>query len=227
MGTGIPRKIYRVSVGLLCAASLCLATAHPALARRTPEPASVSYGAYVLGRLAEGCEFGEEVRLFRGPVTYAQAAVIDDREVILYNSRSLDDLERESGTPWSAVSVIAHELGHHYYGHAEAGMMNVRPEEILRCELDADYFSGFALGRVGATLKEAQAAQRSLDSAETAFHPASTDRLRAIEAGWLDAREGLPIADFPSERVECLPLTPDASAPADLCVSLQPEAGRW
>ncbi len=227
MGTGIPRKIYRVSVGLLCAAALCLATAHPAFGRRTPEPANVPYGAYVLGRLAEGCGFGEDVRLFRGPVTYAQAAVIDDREVILYNSRSLDDLERGSGTPWSAVSVIAHELGHIYYGHAEAGLTNVRADEILRCEMDADYFSGFALARVGASLKEAQAAQRSLDSEETLFHPASSERLRAIEAGWRDAREGLPIADFPSERVECMPLTPNESASADLCVSLQPQVGRW
>jgi hypothetical protein len=194
-----------------------------------PRRTSEAYGAYVLGRLAEASGFGGDVRLCRGPVAYAQAVVIDDRELIFYNGGSLDALERGTGTPWSAVSVIAHELGHHYYGHAEAGLTGVPAEEILQCELDADYFSGYVLALVGASLADAQAAQRTLGADETESHPASAGRLRAIEAGWRDARSGLPIAQHPGERIDCMPTHFEAPAEAPLVARepLSVEAGRW
>jgi hypothetical protein len=169
------------------------------------------------------------VRLTRGPVPYAQALVIDDHSLIVYNARSLDELETETGTPWSAVSVIAHELGHHYYGHAEAGVGGIPVDEILQCELDADYFSGFALARVGASLADAQAAQRALDWVETDLHPCSPQRLRAIEAGWRDGRAGLQISALPICRMDIYASRRAAGADTALALPepLSPEPGRW
>ncbi len=224
---GIRHRLFVFAAFLLVAS---LATA-PANARPKFTASDGTYGAYVLGRLAAACGYGGKVQLSRGPVAYAQALMIDDRSVIFYNPRSLDALETETGTPWSAVSVIAHELGHHYYGHSEMGVNGVPASEILLCELDADYFSGFALARVGATLADAQAAQKALDAVETELHPCSPQRLRAIEAGWRDGKAGLSIAALPICRMDLYAsrlATPSGSGAAlDVVDPLSPESGRW
>jgi hypothetical protein len=191
----------KAPLALMCALAALAAPGQSIASSQTrrPDPA---YGTYVLGRLAEACGFEEHVRLGRGPVAYAQAMVIDDKATILYNPRSLDSLERETGTPWSAVSVLAHELGHHYYGHAHLGMRDANGDDIPRNELDADYFSGYALARVGARLHDAQAAQRTLNTEETLYHPSSVRRLHAIRAGWLDGAAGIPLSPEPWLRME-------------------------
>lgn len=225
---GLPLHTLRTTVLLLLVAAT--AAAPSASARPRFGVADGTYGNYVLARLAEGSGYGADVRMSRGPVAFAQAVVIDDRALIFYNPRSLDALEAETGTPWSAVSVIAHELGHHYYGHAEVGVTGVAAEEILQCELDADYFSGFALARVGASLGDAQAAQRALDSVETELHPCSPQRLRAIEAGWRDGKTGRGISPLPICRMDLYgtilgrTVSDRALAVAD---PLSPEPGRW
>jgi hypothetical protein len=228
MGHRTVHHTFKTALALTCAAAICLGASATALGRSRPA-ADGSYGIYVLGRLAQACGFGADVRLFRGPVAYAQAVVIDDREAIFYNPRSLDALESESGTPWAAVSVIAHELGHHYYGHAAMGVRGVPADEILQCELDADYFSGYALARVGASLADAQAAQRSLDAVETELHPCSPQRLRAIEAGWRDGRRGRPISPLPICRMDVYASVPGAKvAPSAVDgAALSVESGRW
>jgi hypothetical protein len=154
----------------------------------------------VFEMLVATCGYGTEVRLRRGPVYGAQAVLIDDQQIILYNPRVLDKLDSEAGTSWAAASVIAHELGHHYYGHPHLAHQPVSSELRHRCELAADYFSGYALARLGATLGEAQAAQRLLMTDETDLHPASRLRLDAIEGGWLDASAGHPISASPELR---------------------------
>jgi hypothetical protein len=153
-------------------------------------------------RLAEACGYDSQIRLGRGPVAYAQAMMIDDKATILYNPRSLGDLERATGTPWAAVSVLAHELGHHVYGHAHQGLREADADAIPQNELDADYFSGWALARVGARLQDAQAVQRALNMDETLFHPSSARRLHAIRAGWLDGAAGLALSPEPWLRME-------------------------
>jgi hypothetical protein len=196
------RKTARTALGFLCAAALLAASAHPSYARSQLHAPDGSYGVYVLGRIAGACGFGSNVRLCRAPVDFAQALLIDNREAIFYNPKSLDELERKTGNPWSAVSVIAHELGHHYYGHSHVSTRDVAPEISRQNELDADYFSGYALSRLGASLEDAEAAQRSLNDDETMFHPSAARRLQAIEAGWLDGCDGLRIADRPISRID-------------------------
>jgi hypothetical protein len=186
---------------------------------------------YLIGRLAAACGYRSHVALGRGPVAFAQATTIDDRAIILYNPRSLDDLERDTGTPWASVSVIAHELGHHYFGHAHHGMREADSGEILQHELDADYFSGYAIARVGGTLESAQAVQRLLKSDETLYHPSSVRRLHAIRAGWLDGAGGLPLSPEPGLRMErenpARALTLRASGSALTWERLSLTAGQW
>ncbi|MEZ4633330.1 MAG: M48 family metalloprotease [Deinococcales bacterium] len=46
------------------------------------------------------------------------AAVIRDRQrYILYNQTWMAAIDREGNTDWEAVSILAHEIGHHLSGH--------------------------------------------------------------------------------------------------------------
>ena len=52
-------------------------------------------------------------------------------------------------------------------------------------ELEADEFSGFVLGRMGSSLKEAQSAIATLKYEKaTSTHPAKANRMKAIKKGW-------------------------------------------
>jgi hypothetical protein len=92
-------------------------------------------------------------------------------------------MDSSSGTNWGSVSILAHEIGHHLSGHTleEGGS---RPPT----ELEADVFSGFVLGRLGADLDEACAAMKTMPDVGSATHPPSSARVVAITKGWKNAR---------------------------------------
>jgi hypothetical protein len=183
-----------------------------------------------MSRLMTACAYERDVRMCRGPVSDAQAIVIDEQEAVMYNPSFLDGLDDETGNPWASISVVAHELGHHFYGHGRLGTSGVAAESILDCELAADYFSGYVLSRVGASLADAQSAQRYLAGEETESHPDSASRLRAIEAGWRDGHAALAIATNPVERMKTLPVVviPDQRArDGILPATLEARLDRW
>lgn len=113
----------------------------------------------------------------------AAAVIYNGKRYILYNPSFVYSLNKAAGNQWAAVSILAHEIGHHLNGHTlEAG--GSRPE----IELEADEFSGFVLKKMGATLAEAQVAMK-IAAAQTASHshPAQADRLYAIAKGYAAA----------------------------------------
>jgi hypothetical protein len=85
-----------------------------------------------------------------------------------------------TGTKWAAVSVLAHEIGHHLNGHTiTAG--GSQPA----IELEADEFSGFVLRKLGASLNDAQAAMKTIAQVRASrTHPGQYDRLASIASGW-------------------------------------------
>jgi hypothetical protein len=116
------------------------------------------------------------------------AAVIDSgpsgkRRLILYNQTFMDRLTSSAGSDWAAISVLAHEIGHHLSGHTlENG--GSRPPS----ELEADKFSGHVLGRMGASIEQAQEAiSRFASAAGSTTHPPRAARLDAIYNGWREA----------------------------------------
>jgi len=113
----------------------------------------------------------------------AAAVVYQGKRYVLYNPSFINTLVKTAGNEWAAVSVLAHEIGHHLNGHTLENHGS-KPDE----ELEADEFSGFVLRRMGASLSEAQAAMQIAATArETATHPAKYDRLAAIQNGWKNA----------------------------------------
>jgi hypothetical protein len=106
---------------------------------------------------------------------------------ILYDNSFFESINGKASNDWAAVSVLAHEIGHHLNGHS----LN-NEGSSHRYELEADYSCGFYLAKMGATLEEAQSAIQTLKYEKaTATHPAKGDRLLAIERGWNKATEDL------------------------------------
>ena len=102
---------------------------------------------------------------------------------ILYGSNFMRDMEQKTGTKWAPVSIMAHEVGHHVNSHT-FGRQGNRPE----LELEADIFSGGVLQKLGASLKDAQAAMRLYAPKRgNSSHPGRNARLQAIYSGWQDS----------------------------------------
>jgi len=117
----------------------------------------------------------------------AAAVVYGGKRYVLYNPTFINNLVKTTGTEWAAISVLAHEIGHHLNGHTvTAG--GSQPA----LELEADEFSGFVLRKMGASLTQAQAAMKTLASTRASrTHPGQYDRLTSIERGWNQADDQL------------------------------------
>ena len=98
------------------------------------------------------------------------------------------NIEEETETDWSAISIMAHEIGHHLQGHTIDG----RGGQPIK-EIEADKFSGFVLHQLGASLEESVVAVKALgDEYATSTHPAKPARIDAIRKGWLEAETLYP-----------------------------------
>ncbi len=122
-------------------------------------------------------------RIAEAEVPNAMAVVHMGKRYILYNPRFINNLTRSTGTKWAAVSVLAHEIGHHLYSNS----VN-KGKTPLATELEADEFSGYVLQKMGASLQEAQVAMKILGSKyATRTHPGRDDRVSSIADGWKNA----------------------------------------
>jgi hypothetical protein len=116
-------------------------------------------------------------------VPNAAAVYIKGKRYILYNPKFMEQINSATGTNWAAISILAHEIGHHLNGHT-LDQVGSRP----KTELEADEFSGFVLRKMGATLIDAQAVMSVIASLKGSHtHPAKKDRLEFIATGWNNA----------------------------------------
>lgn len=116
----------------------------------------------------------------------AYATIINSVRWIIYDNDFLEDIDAYASTKWASVSVLAHEMGHHYYNHVVSRTGSTPPKEI-----EADAFSGFVMAKLGATLQQSIAAMQAIASDRaSASHPAKQDRLNAITQGWNSGNSG-------------------------------------
>ena len=109
----------------------------------------------------------------------AAAVIYGGKRYILYNPTFFASLTKSTGTRWAAITVLAHEIGHHLDGHTLSQISEPKSE------LEADEFSGFVLRKMGASLTEAQAAMKTAATQRaSSTHPGQYDRLVAIANGW-------------------------------------------
>ncbi|MGZ8550661.1 MAG: hypothetical protein ACXWV2_08370 [Chitinophagaceae bacterium] len=110
----------------------------------------------------------------------AYATIINRVRWIIYDNDFLEDIDAYASTKWASISVLAHEMGHHYYNHVVNSGGSTPPKEI-----EADAFSGYVMARLGASLDQSLAAMQAIASDRaSASHPAKRDRLNAITQGW-------------------------------------------
>lgn len=111
----------------------------------------------------------------------AFATVAEGRKILVIDVGFLANLNRVAGTEWAAISVIAHEVGHHIDGFSGG------PEGELR----ADYWSGQSLQRLGSSRTAATRAILTFGTdVDTQSHPSKHRRAAVIARGWDDAAGG-------------------------------------
>ncbi|MDP5120162.1 MAG: M48 family metalloprotease [Spirosomaceae bacterium] len=116
------------------------------------------------------------------------AAVRDGERLIVYDAAFMKKINGMTNTDWSAMSILAHEIGHHLQGHT----LKMGGSEQSK-EIEADEFSGFVMYQMGATLKEAQSAiQRLATDYDSGTHPPKGQRLGAIKRGFDNAKALYP-----------------------------------
>ncbi len=141
---------------------------------------SVSEAKNIVAEIIAVIGLKQNFEVMVGEVDNAAAVISNGKRYILYNPAFINRLNTAAGNRWASVSILAHETGHHLNGHT-LEYIGSQPDK----ELEADEFSGFVLRRMGATLKEAQAAMKiAADYKKSLTHPGKDDRLIAIALGW-------------------------------------------
>ncbi len=122
----------------------------------------------------------------------------EKKRYIRYNPSFMKRVNDSTKTDWAAISVLAHEIGHHLLGHTLR-----HQESNPGDELAADRYSGFILFQMGATLEETlRCIEKEGDLHGTKTHPPRRARIDVISEGWKDAKrlKNKKITDFTPER---------------------------
>ncbi len=141
----------------------------------------------------------------------AYATIINQVRWIIYDNDFLEDIDAYASTKWASISVLAHEMGHHYYNHVVNSGGSTPPKEI-----EADAFSGYVMAKLGASLPQSVAAMQAIASDRaSSSHPAKRDRVHAITNGWNSANATATNPTNPSNPVPTIPTTPNPTNPTN------------
>ena len=133
---------------------------------------------------------------------------------ISYHPHFIKDALKGKHGKWAVYGVLAHEIGHHLNNNPQEGKTS-RPD----IELQADYYSGVQLGRMGATLEQAQACLYTVPDHPQAFgkvitHPPLKERLAAVKRGWNEGKKSAPTQ--PSVQADTPTPTTNEDLPDDM-----------
>jgi hypothetical protein len=150
---------------------------------REARPNDPSNIPQVVSRIMDALSFNADFDVFLAEhENNAFATVARGRKILVVDVGFVDRLNRIVGTQWAAISVIAHEIGHHIAGFSG---------DRHRCELNADYWSGQSLQRLGSARDSAMRAILLVGSdQDTPTHPNKRRRIQIIARGWDDASQG-------------------------------------
>ena len=171
------------------------------------EFSSVYEARDILRSMLEAIQWKENFRIReQNGIRNAYATIINSIRWIVYDNNFLEDIDAYTSTKWSSISVLAHEMGHHYHNHVVTSSGSTPSKE-----LEADNFSGFVMEKLGATLQQSLAAMQAIASDRaSATHPAKKDRLNAISNGWNSASGTAGPTPSPTEpQPPANPTTPD------------------
>lgn len=143
-------------------------------------------------------------------VSNAEASISGTTRYILYNQNFILQIRNATNTNWSAISIMAHEIGHHLQGHTL-----LRTGSRPNIELEADKYSGFILQKMGATLEQAKAAMSLIaGDQDSETHPGKQARLAAITNGWMEAKD-LASPPTPDSKPDSTPAQQPTTQPSN------------
>jgi hypothetical protein len=146
---------------------------------------SVYEAKQILQRMLDTVKWKENFSMReQNGIRNAYATIINRVRWIIYDNQFLEDVDAYAATKWASISILAHEMGHHYYNHTVSGTGSTPPKE-----LEADALSGYVMQKLGASLNESVAAITAIASDRaSSTHPAKKDRVAAISRGWNSAK---------------------------------------
>ncbi len=158
----------------------------------------------IVKRITHAVGLEPNFELLQANIPNAAAVIHDQKRYILYSLLFIQKIKETTATDWAALTILAHEIGHHLNGHTlSAG--GSRP--IL--ELQADTFAGHAVERIGGTLDQALAAYQVMPAEGTDTHPPRSARFEAVTRGWTEASAREPTVP---ERVSASSSAKDGDA---------------
>jgi hypothetical protein len=146
-------------------------------------------GEKIIASIMDAIGIDANFKIKKANVPNVEATIKHHRRYILYNPEFINNVNAATMDKWACIFILAHEVGHHLEGHT---LIDIKSRPAI--ELQADQFAGFALCKMGATLKQAQLAMYFIANIEgSKTHPARTDRLLAIKKGWEKANKQINI----------------------------------
>ncbi len=137
-------------------------------------------GEKIIASIMDAIGVDANFKIKTANVPNVEATIKHHRRYILYNPKFVNSVNTATRDKWACIFILAHEVGHHLEGHT---LVDIKSRPAI--ELQADQFAGFALCKMGATLKQAQLAMYFIANIETSkTHPGRADRLLAIKKGW-------------------------------------------
>lgn len=135
----------------------------------------------IVDQMLQKVNWKENFRLQeKNGIQNAYATIINNMRWIVYDNDFLENVDQYTRTKWASISIMAHEMGHHYYNHVVSRTGSTPPKE-----LEADAFSGYVMSLMGASKEEAVAAIKAIATDRgSSTHPGKSDRVNAISNGW-------------------------------------------
>ena len=124
-------------------------------------------------------------------INNAVAVTYKGQRYILYDKEFLSLISSNTSS-WSNTFILAHEVGHHINGHTKdialgSILSKQELEQQRQEELEADYYAGFVLSKLGASLSQTTAAINIIGSQgddRFSTHPDRNKRISSITRGW-------------------------------------------
>jgi PAN domain len=115
---------------------------------------------------------------------------------ILYDPRLVSSVTPDTPNYWTLMLALAHEVGHHVNSHVLDGKAGLAEKERPRMELEADFFAGYVLARLGAPQEYTSASASKLAGFQAGAAGLTPDseqqnqRLFEVERGWREGQKG-------------------------------------
>ena len=135
--------------------------------------------ADIIKRITNAVGLEPNFELEQTNIPNAAAIIEGGKRYILYSLVFIQQIEAAAASAWAALTILAHEVGHHLNGHT---LTKGGSRPIL--ELEADRVSGRAVKLLGGSLDQALAAYRPMPEQGTDTHPPRSARLEAVTRGW-------------------------------------------